>query len=276
MRSRTRKRKQHGGNIAEAKRRIDTWVTRGDIEKDLDLSDLGLRQLPSLPDTIQSFICSSNKLTSLPTLPANLKLLDCSSNKLTSLPVLPNSIEVLLCDANKLTSLPILPNDLKELMCDNNKLKSLPNLPNDLESLSCNVNKLTSLPILPESLLELYCSHNRLPAVMKMNLDDESMEDYITRIRALQEGNATPTNVQEKDVNANARNYISYNNIQNGNMLVNLKRSANKYNSNYKEYIKYNTWKNVLQKTRKNPISRYAMRPNNIKYYTAKKRANTK
>jgi Leucine-rich repeat (LRR) protein len=215
MRSRTRKRKQRGGNIAEAQRRIDEWVAEGYVEKDLDLSYLGLRQLPSLPETLENLYCNENKLTSLPILPANLLILDCSNNKLTS------------------------------------------------------------LPTLPESLIYLFCYENRLPPEMDTRMG-ESMEDYIARVRALQEGDDTPTNVREKDVNANARNYISYNNIQNGNMLVNLKRSANKYNSNYKEYIKYNTWKNVLQKTRKNPISRYAMHANNIKYYTAKKHANAK
>ena len=45
-------RKQNGGNMAEAQRRIDKWVTDRDDDKFLDLSYLNLKSLPTLPENL--------------------------------------------------------------------------------------------------------------------------------------------------------------------------------------------------------------------------------
>lgn len=88
----------------------------------LDLSNLGLTELPELPDTLEVLRCSFNRLTSLPDLPNTLEALNCSNNQLTSLPELPYKLKELFCSGNKLTSLPELPNTLETLLCYGNQL----------------------------------------------------------------------------------------------------------------------------------------------------------
>jgi Leucine-rich repeat (LRR) protein len=75
----------------------------------LDLSNLGIKSLPPIPN--------------------NVKILDCHGNLLTELPKnLPNSITKLYCDHNDLKYLPDnLPSNLEYLYCQNNNLKCLPN-----------------------------------------------------------------------------------------------------------------------------------------------------
>ena len=116
--------------------RIANWK-EGTI---LDLSNLGLTSLPTLPSTLTKLYCHNNQLTSLPTLPSTLTHLHCSFNQLTSLPTLPTTLIKLYCYNNQLTSLPTLVSTLIELLCYNNQLTSLPTLPTTLIELHCNNN----------------------------------------------------------------------------------------------------------------------------------------
>lgn len=125
------------------KERFEKW--NKDKDDILDLSNLGLNELPPIPDDCSELDCSDNNLTFLPELP-NCTTLICYNNKLTSLPKLPNCFE-LGCSENQLTSLPDLPK-CKILYCRQNKLRSLPNLPICF-CLDMRNNKITSLPDLP-------------------------------------------------------------------------------------------------------------------------------
>ena len=58
----------------------------------LDLRDLGLTELPSLPPTLKWLDCSQNQLTKLPPLPPTLQRLECSENLLMELPPLPPTL----------------------------------------------------------------------------------------------------------------------------------------------------------------------------------------
>ena len=148
----------------------------------LDLSKLGLTELPPLPDDLIMLRCDSNELTSLPALPPSLRILHCHSNQLSSLPELPPFLESLSCSHNHISSLPSLPPSLTQLVCIQNYLTVLPELPPALEelyfdnnyithlhslppyltSLSCVGNQLTSLPSLPHGLESLFCFANPL------------------------------------------------------------------------------------------------------------------
>ena len=57
--------------MEEAQRRIDEWVRVNDTTKSLDLSNLGLTELPPLPTHLTVLYCYSNKLTELPSLPTH-------------------------------------------------------------------------------------------------------------------------------------------------------------------------------------------------------------
>ena len=103
----------------EAKKRIQECIDSKSTK--LDLSDLGLTVLPSLPESLQKLYCSYNQLTELPhsvlevrngvtyflPLPDSLQSLHCSSNQLSVIPSLPLSLQVLFCSNNQLTRLPL-------------------------------------------------------------------------------------------------------------------------------------------------------------------------
>jgi Leucine-rich repeat (LRR) protein len=137
-------------------KRIDAWVALNDSSALLDLSQLGLTELPKIPSNCQRLDCDVNKLTVLPELP-NCRELHCSNNRLIVLPELPNCW-MLYCQGNLLTVLPELPN-CRILLCHGNLLTFLPELSN-CRMLYCNNNLLTSLPELPNC-KTLYCYDNK-------------------------------------------------------------------------------------------------------------------
>ena len=194
MRSR---RKQRGGNTAEAERRIQKWIMDDDVDAFLDLRSLHLEYLPELPDNVKKLYCQNNWLLNMFSnsslkLPKDLTILDCHNNQLTELPPLPKNLVELHCSSNHLTELPELPDSITILYCDGNNLTSLPELPDSCIELFCQGNKLTSLPKLPDSLTQLFCEDNKLPKEFYTNGDEENadedpeiMEQYINRIRPL-------------------------------------------------------------------------------------------
>ena len=94
---------------------------------DLSCASIGLKELPTLPESLEYLVCSGNKLTdvdeigSLPT----LYRLDCSDNNIAELPELPEYLNELCCLNNQLTALPTLPKRLSNLYCWNNQLTSI-------------------------------------------------------------------------------------------------------------------------------------------------------
>jgi Leucine-rich repeat (LRR) protein len=137
---------------------------------------LWLDELPPLPPTLKTLVCSRNQLTSLPQLPTGLKSLTCWANELTSLPPLPPALKILDCCKNQLTSLPALPKNLESLTCYENNLTRLPALPPKLKWLQCHDNQLRRLPRLPESLEEISCDKNPFEKPLKQIVDIYSME----------------------------------------------------------------------------------------------------
>jgi Leucine-rich repeat (LRR) protein len=163
--------------------RVRTWTSGP-----LDLTSLGLKELPELPAGLTWLYCSYNQLTTLPDpLPAGLRELWCYKNQLTTLPdTLPAGLTELDCSTNQLTTLPdTLPAGLTELDCSNNKLTTLPDtLPAGLTTLLCRSNQLTTLPdTLPVGITVLYCSNNHFPDME----DDETIPEYVARINAIAE-----------------------------------------------------------------------------------------
>ena len=140
------------------------------ITGNLDVSDMDLTTLPSLPSTLTHLVCANNQLTTLPPLPSSITHLICTNNQLTSLPILPSTLIYLGCDLNQLTSLPPLPPTLIHLFCASNQLKKLPMLPSTITLLYCGHNQLTTLPALPKSLKLLYCNYNQLTILPKFPL----------------------------------------------------------------------------------------------------------
>ena len=220
-------RKQNGGGGAEeVQRRIDKWVADGDVDKFLDLSNLNL--------------------TSLPTLPDNLKKLNCTKNNLTTLPKLPITLTSLFCFSNELTILPSLPNGLLILFCTHNKLTRLPSLPNGLGILYCSNNELTRLPKLPDSLEDLLCENNNLPSIFYMIEGEEEVEigvrrNYINRIRKLQKSKKNIVNTLKSHTTEKKRNNLANRNSKYPRNV--MKSIANYMNEEDLENININSLK---------------------------------
>lgn len=130
----------------------------------LYLIDVCVLQLPELPDGLVEFSftnthCDTYRnvgLMNLPKLPETLKYLNCSGNRLTCLGTLPIGLEHLICSWNNIKSLPSIPKHLKTLICTHNKLTRLPILSNTIEKLWYHSNPLIEQPILPASVIEVY------------------------------------------------------------------------------------------------------------------------
>ena len=70
--------------VERIQRVVGKWLARR-----VDLSELGLTSLPSLPRKLKELDASGNKLTALPVLPSELTSLRVCKNRLTALPDLP-------------------------------------------------------------------------------------------------------------------------------------------------------------------------------------------
>jgi len=152
---------------------------------ELDISDLGLTNLPNLamgpkgPDAVKKDACVFCSL------PQSLTKLNCQWNQLTSLDNLPQGLTILVCWDNELTSLENLPNGLTKLICSHNKLTSLDNLPQGLTALNCSYNQLTSLDIANCDKLEyLNCRDNNFPEEMQIILNNNklSIQEKINKL----------------------------------------------------------------------------------------------
>ena len=67
--------------MEEANRRINEWIALKDPTKALNLSSLGLKTLPSIPEKCQILWCNNNQLTTLPSSLQNCQYLSCHNNK---------------------------------------------------------------------------------------------------------------------------------------------------------------------------------------------------
>lgn len=139
---------------------IDEW-RKNDPSIRLNLSHLGLDELPDIPIECVDLDCSSNKLKILPKLP-NCVRLQCSYNILESLPELPKC-EKLMCSYNKLKILPELPN-CKAISCMKNQLTELPMLLNAGHIL-CSGNNIVKFPEYLKQNCSLYIGSNLLSSV---------------------------------------------------------------------------------------------------------------
>lgn len=91
--------------------KIERWLDKGDVNAVLNLSQLGIHNLPPLPGNLQRLKADRNQLTAIPEnhLPATLTALDVHGNQLASLPEsLPIAhLRLLNAAGNNLTGLPL-------------------------------------------------------------------------------------------------------------------------------------------------------------------------
>ncbi|AUT27439.1 NEL-type E3 ubiquitin ligase domain-containing protein [Escherichia marmotae] len=144
-------------------------------ESHLDLSELNLTSLPSLPEHVMSLKIDNNSLTSLPRLPYSLEKIEASFNQLETLPSLPESLTVLSVRGNRLSILPELPLSLNTLNVNGNNLSTLPDLPNSLTILNVSGNRLTALPELPAAMTIVNAQSNALERLPDFPVENNQM-----------------------------------------------------------------------------------------------------
>lgn len=188
------------GESSEAVERIKQFLnTKGATT--LDLSSLGLRDLPPLPSKLKELNVSNNRLTyGLSCLPQGLLSLKVSYNGLRSLPDLPAGLTSLDASNNQIcclgkneqykSGLPSLPQKLLLLNLSNNCLRGLPRLPDGLTSLDLSNNELykDGLPELPKRLLSFKVSHNSLrslPALPDGLTSIDASDNYLASLPTL-------------------------------------------------------------------------------------------
>lgn len=145
------------GLIQQDGKYYDLWnLPKGFVIKgDLNLSNLGLTELPDLSDvTVEGyFSCSNNNITSLKNSPKKVNGgFYCYNNNLTSLDGVPQEINGdFHCWSNELTSLEGGPQTVHgDMNCSGNQLTSLKGAPQKVDGeFKCLANMLTSLRYIP-------------------------------------------------------------------------------------------------------------------------------
>lgn len=135
----------------------------------LDLSHLGLTDLPNIPPQIKYLFINNNlfnKNLNLSHL-KNLKILDCSNNSLTSLPTLPEFLEEILCRNNSIDNIDVITKyNIKRLDCSYNKINKIPII-DSLEILYCSHNNIVHIPCM-NNLKKLDCRSNMISIIESM------------------------------------------------------------------------------------------------------------
>jgi Leucine-rich repeat (LRR) protein len=100
--------------MERCKREYDNYdIVDNIIPDDCDIYNcynVGLTELPKLPNKLEELYCRNNSIGELPELPPGLIILHCTKNLLTRLPELPSKLTQLYCGWNYITELPELNN----------------------------------------------------------------------------------------------------------------------------------------------------------------------
>jgi Leucine-rich repeat (LRR) protein len=144
---------------------------RKDRLVDLRITFTCIRELPQLPDTIHFLDIQDNLLEHLGILPRSLETLICSNNRLRHLHISAENTPVLnnvSCEKNNIETLE-LPDTVTFLNARHNKISEIRKLPELLRILHIENNQLTELTHLPKNLHVLNCAHNLLTHIENMH-----------------------------------------------------------------------------------------------------------
>jgi hypothetical protein len=121
----------------DAIEKVAQWVRREKVKEVLDISNLGLTSLPSLPEGVEWLNCGGNPIEDLGILPASLKRLDCSETKIMKFGNLPEGLEYLHCKGCKmLKTVDNLPDSVRKLdLSYCHELEDIERLPLELREL---------------------------------------------------------------------------------------------------------------------------------------------
>jgi hypothetical protein len=142
--------------------------------EELYIRNTRIHTLPRiLPPNLRKLVMPHSDLRNLPPLPDCLDTLHIKSTHMSELPPLPNSLRTL--HVSNMTSLECLPNPLppllNELYADNTALTTLPDLPPHLRLLYIDSTPIHELPILPPELRDLSLAHTPIRELPYLSQD---------------------------------------------------------------------------------------------------------
>ncbi len=142
--------------MEEARRRIRRWKKQHNPRKWLNLSGLGLTELPQIPSKVRRLNCSSNCLVAfMNTLPIGLKQLRCGYNAFQTFDRLPPQLKTLNCAWSRgMNLLDLLPDSIECIIAEQcERLISIHSLPSQLKylNLSCTYS-LEKIGMFPSNL----------------------------------------------------------------------------------------------------------------------------
>jgi hypothetical protein len=194
----------------------------------LELCNIGLYTLPSVPPNLQYLYCDCNKLTELSKLPASIIYLNCSGNNLTQLATIHLiKLKNLFCTNNHITQLLELPDSLITLYCGDNPGLII-RIPPNIRALMCSRTSPLAADSLPYTITRLECEFSddivRIPPSVEMlMLGHPPRRTYILSnpyITISSYGIATenliyefPYNIIKKYMHARDMSYAIYKNI---------------------------------------------------------------
>lgn len=139
---------------------------KAEKENYLDLSNLGLKELPEIPETLNNIIylfINDNLISNIDISRfLTLQVIDISDNNISSIEFLPQNLEELVCNNCKLINI-CLNSNLKRLHCQDNFLETFSHYEN-LVDLRCDNNKIKHIPSFP-NLIKLSCTNNPIEKI---------------------------------------------------------------------------------------------------------------
>ena len=168
--------------MEEALRRIRRWKKQKKPRKWLNVSGLGLTELPLIPSKVRRLLCVRNQLKTFDNLPKRLQELACGGNTFETLETLPPNLKKLYCCGVKtlkcinkvpdsieymnlgycsyLETIYHLPSCLESLdLRDTYRLNYIEYFPPNLNHIYITDADLETLPPLPVTLTVLECLH---------------------------------------------------------------------------------------------------------------------
>lgn len=150
--------------------------------KPLNLSGLGLTELPAIPEGVTCLTADDNPLRQITNFPQSLErfthrpLMSGRSSPLESIPPLPPKLISLMIHDTGLKALPELPKSLTYLDVRKSRLTSVPELHEGLKTLVLNSTEVTSLGKLPSTLERLECNYSKLETLPPLPVRIEKVE----------------------------------------------------------------------------------------------------
>lgn len=165
---------------------IQKWIADGKPNRELNISEMNLSELPVLPETVLSLNCSGNPITRLHNLPPNLRKLNCMDTKITRFENIPVTLRCLNCAGTKITQFENLPSTLRQVNCSATDITSLNGLPSSVRYIRADYcKKFENIHELPTDLRRISFEDSTIQSIANIPDKVEVIDMYCCRIKSM-------------------------------------------------------------------------------------------